>query len=195
MYRRCTLMAAPMWWRLARGFESHLVVSLFISFLVSFFLWVSSSIRCTISYYIGIYVLLHLSTLIVWFVVQVLPIIRTFHLLRDYKEQACSSLLKRSSGGQELGELLSTARNTYANAGSIAQFDLHQSHKVESVISLAFSWNDVMEAGRAWYFMTSVFIPSICGETYTIAPALFVLPASSTVCDCWPVLSKSFSDT
>ena len=32
-------------------------------------------------------------------------------------------MLKRLSGGTELDELVSTARNTYANAGSVAQFD------------------------------------------------------------------------
>jgi hypothetical protein len=38
-------------------------------------------------------------------------------------------MLKRRLDGQELGELVSTARNTYANAGSVAQFDFHQSDK------------------------------------------------------------------
>ena len=38
-------------------------------------------------------------------------------------------MLKRLSGGQELGELVSTARNTYVNPGSVAQFDFHQSDK------------------------------------------------------------------
>ena len=38
--------------------------------------------------------------------------------------------LKRRSGGQQLGELVSTARNTYANAGSAAQFDLPGWHRV-----------------------------------------------------------------
>jgi len=46
-------------------------------------------------------------------------------------------MLKRSSGEQELGELASTARNTYANACSVAHFDFHQSDKVESVLPLA----------------------------------------------------------
>jgi hypothetical protein len=38
-------------------------------------------------------------------------------------------MLKRHSGGQELGELVSTARNTYANHGSVAQFDFHKLDK------------------------------------------------------------------
>jgi hypothetical protein len=46
-------------------------------------------------------------------------------------------MLKRLSGGQQLGELVSTARNTNENTGSVA------------------------ESARAWYFMTSVFITSI----------------------------------
>ena len=32
-------------------------------------------------------------------------------------------MLKRLSGGQELGELVSTARNTYANPGNFTQFE------------------------------------------------------------------------
>ncbi len=38
-------------------------------------------------------------------------------------------MLKRHSDGQELGELVSTARNTYVNPGSVAQFVFHQSDK------------------------------------------------------------------
>ncbi len=38
-------------------------------------------------------------------------------------------MLKRHSDGQELGELVSTARNTYASPGSVTKFDLHQSDK------------------------------------------------------------------
>jgi hypothetical protein len=61
-------------------------------------------------------------------------------------------------GGQELGELASTACNTYANAGNVAQFDFHQSGKSKvSFPLLSFvSSNDVMESARAWYFMTLV---------------------------------------
>ncbi len=33
------------------------------------------------------------------------------------------------SDGQELGELVSTERNTYTNDGSVSQFDFHQSDK------------------------------------------------------------------
>jgi hypothetical protein len=75
-------------------------------------------------------------------------------------------MLKRLSGGQELGELVSTACNTYANAGSVAQFDFHQSDKSkESFPLLSFlSSNDLMESARAWYFMNSVFITSICAR-------------------------------
>jgi hypothetical protein len=36
---------------------------------------------------------------------------------------------KGHSGGQELGELVSTARNMCVNAGSVAKFDFHQSDK------------------------------------------------------------------
>jgi hypothetical protein len=36
-------------------------------------------------------------------------------------------MLKRRSEGQELGELVSTARNTQVTAGSFAQFAFHQS--------------------------------------------------------------------
>ena len=73
-------------------------------------------------------------------------------------------MLKRHSRGEELGELVSTARNTYANPGSVAQFDFHQSDKSNvSFPLLSFlSSNDLMETARAWYFMTSVFITSIC---------------------------------
>ena len=38
-------------------------------------------------------------------------------------------MLKGYSGGQEQCELVSTARNTYVNPGSVSQFDLHQSDK------------------------------------------------------------------
>ena len=38
-------------------------------------------------------------------------------------------MLMRHSGGQELGELVSTAHNTYVNTGSVAQFDFHQTDK------------------------------------------------------------------
>ena len=65
-----------------------------------------------------------------------------------------------------MGELVSTACNTYANAGSVAQFDFHQSDKsnVPSPLLAFLSWNYFMESARAWYFMTSgVFITSICG--------------------------------
>jgi hypothetical protein len=58
--------------------------------------------------------------------------------------------MKERSGGQESGELVSTARNTYANAGSVAQFDQHQSHesKVSFPLLSFFSSNDLMEAAR-----------------------------------------------
>jgi hypothetical protein len=36
-------------------------------------------------------------------------------------------MLKRHPGGQELGELVSTVRNTYVNAGILGRFDFHQS--------------------------------------------------------------------
>ncbi len=38
-------------------------------------------------------------------------------------------MLKRRSGGQELGELVSTAHNTNVNPGSVPEFDFHQSDK------------------------------------------------------------------
>jgi hypothetical protein len=68
-------------------------------------------------------------------------------------------MLKSLSGGQELGEFVRTARNTYVNPGSVAQFDFHQSDKTKvSFPLLSFlSSNDLMEPARAWYFMTSVF--------------------------------------
>jgi hypothetical protein len=63
-------------------------------------------------------------------------------------------MLKRLSGGQEFGELVSTARNTYANAGRVAKFDFHQS--IQSKVS--FPWlSNLSSSARAWYFMTSVF--------------------------------------
>ena len=57
-------------------------------------------------------------------------------------------MLKRHSDGQELGELVSTARNTYANPGSVAQFDFHQSDKSNVSLSLLsfLSSNDLMES-------------------------------------------------
>jgi len=72
-------------------------------------------------------------------------------------------MVKRLSGEQELGELVSTARNTYVNAGILSQFDFHQS--VTSKVSfplLSFpSSNDLMEAARACHLMTSIFITSV----------------------------------
>ena len=58
------------------------------------------------------------------------------------------------SRGQLLGELVSTTRNTYANPGSVAQFDFHQSDKAKvSFPLLSFlSSNDLMEPARAWYW-------------------------------------------
>ncbi len=55
-------------------------------------------------------------------------------------------MLKRLSGGQELGELVSTARNTYVNPGSVAQFDFHQSDKSNVSLPLPsfLSSNDLM---------------------------------------------------
>ena len=38
-------------------------------------------------------------------------------------------MLKRRSSGHELGELVSTVRNTYVNPDSAVQFDFHQSDK------------------------------------------------------------------
>ena len=38
-------------------------------------------------------------------------------------------MIMRHSGGEELGELVNTVRNTYSNAGSVAHFDFHQSDK------------------------------------------------------------------
>jgi hypothetical protein len=35
-------------------------------------------------------------------------------------------MLKRHSGGHELGEMVNTARNTTVNPDSVAQFDFHQ---------------------------------------------------------------------
>ena len=57
-------------------------------------------------------------------------------------------MLKRRSGGQELGELISTARNTYANPGSVAQFDFHKSDKSNVSLPLVsfLSSNDLMES-------------------------------------------------
>ena len=57
-------------------------------------------------------------------------------------------MLKRRSGGQELGEFVRTPRNTYANAGSVAQFDFHQSDTSKfsfPLLSFLFS-NDLMES-------------------------------------------------
>ena len=58
---------------------------------------------------------------------------------------------------------MSTARNTYVNARSVAQFDFHQSD--ESNVSLpslsCLPSDDLIVSARAWYFMTSVFITSI----------------------------------
>jgi hypothetical protein len=72
-------------------------------------------------------------------------------------------MLKRRSGGQELGELVSTSRNTYVNPRSVPEFDFHQSD--ESNVSLPLlsflSSNDLMESVRAWYHMNAVFIASI----------------------------------
>ena len=93
-------------------------------------------------------------------------------------------MLKRRSGGQELGELVSTARNTYVNAGNVAQFDFHQSDKSKvSFPLLSFhSLNELMEASRAWYFLTSVSITSICGRisgcSYNLN--IYNLPMSDT---------------
>jgi hypothetical protein len=36
-------------------------------------------------------------------------------------------MLNRRSCGHDLGELVSTTRNTYTNAGRVVQFDFHQS--------------------------------------------------------------------
>ena len=58
-------------------------------------------------------------------------------------------MLKRHSDGEELGELVSTARNTYANPGNVPQFDFHQSDKsnVSFLPLLSFlSSNDLMES-------------------------------------------------
>jgi hypothetical protein len=55
-------------------------------------------------------------------------------------------MLKKRSGGHELGDLVSTARNTYVNPVSVAQIDFHQSDKS----NVSFS-NDLMEPARAWY--------------------------------------------
>jgi hypothetical protein len=57
-------------------------------------------------------------------------------------------MLKRHSDGQELGELVNTARNTYVNTGNVAQFDFHQSDKSNVSLSwLSFlSSNDLMES-------------------------------------------------
>ena len=58
---------------------------------------------------------------------------------------------------------MSTARNTYANAGSVAQFDFHQTDesKVSFPLLSFLSSNDLMQSASAWYFMTSVFITLI----------------------------------
>jgi hypothetical protein len=51
-------------------------------------------------------------------------------------------MVKRRSGGQELGELVSTART-----GSVAQFDFHQSDKSNVLPLVSFlSSNDLMES-------------------------------------------------
>ena len=73
-------------------------------------------------------------------------------------------MLKRHSHGQELGELVSTAQNTYVNPGSVAQFDFHQSDKSNvSLPLLSFlPSNDLMESVRVWYHMNSVFIEHRC---------------------------------
>jgi hypothetical protein len=65
-------------------------------------------------------------------------------------------MLKRRSGGQELGELVSSVRNTYANPGSVPEFDFHQSDKSNvSLPLLSFlSSNDLMESARVWYRKT-----------------------------------------
>jgi len=63
-------------------------------------------------------------------------------------------MLKRLADGQELGELVITARNTYTNLGSVAQFDFHKSDNSNvSVPLLSFlSSSDLMESTRAWLF-------------------------------------------
>ncbi len=55
-----------------------------------------------------------------------------------------------------MGEFVRTARNTYGNPGSVAQFDFHQSDKSKvSFPLLSFlSSNDLMDPVRVWYFMT-----------------------------------------
>jgi hypothetical protein len=57
-------------------------------------------------------------------------------------------MLKRHSDGEELGELVSTARNTYANPGNVPQFDFHQSDKSNVSLPLIsfLSSNDLMES-------------------------------------------------
>ena len=58
--------------------------------------------------------------------------------------------VKGHSGGQELGKLVSTARNTYVNAGSVEQIDFHQSDKSKVTFPLLsfLSSNDFMETER-----------------------------------------------
>ncbi len=55
-------------------------------------------------------------------------------------------MLKRHSGREELGELVNTVRNTNATAGSVAQFDFHESPKsnVSSPLISFLSSNDLM---------------------------------------------------
>jgi hypothetical protein len=78
-------------------------------------------------------------------------------------------MLKRRSGGQELGELISTARNTYANPGSVAQFDFHKSDQSNvslpqcvHINSCCHDTRGICEVGTVWdyNFTTHVHVLS-----------------------------------
>jgi hypothetical protein len=81
------------------------------------------------------------------------------NLIEEAKETLRLGELESTPCNRSVGELMSTPRNTYANAGSVAQFDFHQSEKSKvSVPLLSFlSSNGLMEPGRVSYFMTSAF--------------------------------------
>ena len=134
-------------------------------------------------------------------------------------------MLRSCSDRQELGELMSTARNTYTNAGvalHIVTSTNQISRECPSPCRPSFPritcWRqqDSGSTSRLWFSSpqsadesqgliklrclqpldVSMILAFLAGALFPpdAVSVLLVLPANSTVCDCSPVISKSFSD-
>jgi hypothetical protein len=129
-------------------------------------------------------------------------------------------MLRRCSDGQELGELMSTARNTYTNAGvalhivisrkcpspcrpSFPRITCWRQQDSGSTSRLHFSSPQSADESQGLIKLqclqpldVSMILAFLAGALVPLdaVSVLFVLPANSTVCDCSPVISKSFSD-